>query len=95
MGDKAIRGNKLTRRSLDPSAGRKKPIETFEQEVNASPLEALGIRVSGGIEGKPHSTTKGRKMAGARELTRSWYGRGKKYTDFKKKQKEQKKGVSV
>ena len=41
-------------------------------------LEALGIMASGGIEGKPHSTKEGRRAAGARELTRFFYGRKKK-----------------
>ena len=57
--------------------GRMKRIKSFEQEVNAGPTESLGIYASGGYQGKPHSTKKGRIKAGQRELTRFFYGRKK------------------
>ena len=58
--------------------GRMKRIKSFEQEVNAGPTESLGVYASGGYQGKPHSTKKGRIRAGQRELTRFFYGRRKK-----------------
>ena len=64
--------NKPTGRSAGPRAPRKKPIMTFEEEVNASPNEALGIYVSGGMKGKPHSTKEGRLSAGKNFLNRAW-----------------------
>tara|TARA_R110000824_G_C14834612_1_gene638289 strand:+ start:317 stop:580 length:264 start_codon:yes stop_codon:yes gene_type:complete len=82
--DKALRGNRLTkqRKTKGPSHSMtRQPPEEIDS------LEALGIMSSGGIEGKPHSTKEGRRYAGARHLTRFWYGRGKDYTDFKKKKK--------
>jgi len=85
MSDKALKGNKLTRRYAGPSATRKKPIETFEEEVNASPNEALGIYASGGYKAKPHSTKEGRLSAAANFLNRAW---GQKYYNKKKKKKE-------
>jgi hypothetical protein len=57
--------------------GKMKRIKSFEQEVNAGPTESLGIYASGGYQGKPHSTKKGRIKAGQRELTRFFYGRKK------------------
>ena len=53
-------------------------IKTFEEEVNASDIESLGVSASGGYQGKPHSTKRGREMAGRRELDRFFYGRKKK-----------------
>ena len=44
-------------------------------------LERLGISASGGIEGKPHSTWRGRMSAGKNLLNRFW---GQKYTKKKK-----------
>ena len=61
-----------------PLGGTGKRIKTYEEEVNAGPTESLGIYASGGHEGKPHSTKKGRIRAGQRELTRFFYGRRKK-----------------
>ena len=58
--------------------GRMKRIKSFEQEVNAGPTESLGVYASGGYQGKPHSTKKGRIRAGQRELTKFFYGRRKK-----------------
>ena len=82
--DRALRGNRLTKK---PKVGKPIPSMTRRPREKIDSLEALGIMASGGIEGKPHSTKEGRRYAGARELTRQWYGRGKDYTDFKKKKK--------
>ena len=80
--DRALRGNRLTMGQPSPRTEkkpkRKKSIMTFEEEVNASPNEALGIYVSGGIKGKPHSTKEGRIASGKRKVTRFFYGRKKK-----------------
>ena len=46
-----------------PLGGTGKRIKTYEEEVNAGPTESLGIYASGGHEGKPHSTKKGRIRA--------------------------------
>ena len=89
MGDKALRGNRLTKQRRMGQAGPDiAPIMNFEQEVNASPTEALGIHVSGGYQGKPHSTKKGRLSAAANFLNRAW---NQKHYSKKKK----KKGVPV
>ena len=56
-------------------------IKTFEEEVNASDIESLGVSASGGYQGKPHSTKEGRLSAAANFLNRFW---GQKY-DKKKK----------
>ena len=65
MVDQAKRGNRLTRRP-------------HPKDIRDDALESVGIISSGGIKGKPHSTKKGRKAAGARTLSRFFYGRGKK-----------------
>jgi hypothetical protein len=79
-----------------PDAGKKqKPgrlqkrgrrIKSFGEEVNAGPTESLGVYLSGGYEGKPHSTKKGRLSAAANFFNRAW---GQKQTNKKKK------GISV
>ena len=97
--DRALRGNRLTKKPktgqpspgmgrAGPKASRKAPITSFAEEVNASPTEALGIHVSGGYQGKPHSTKRGRLSAAANFLNRAW---GQKHYSKKKK----KKGVEV
>ena len=79
--DRALRGNRLTKKpkrgqpSPDPSMTRQPP--KSEQEKRDDSYVALGKAVTG-IEGKPHSTREGQKYAGARYLTRMWWGRGKK-----------------
>ena len=74
MGDKALRGNRLTQqRRMEQSAPRNKKTQEERDEDYA----ALGRAVTG-IEGKPHSNIEGQKYAGARFLTRKWWGRGKK-----------------
>ena len=79
--DRALRGNRLTKKPkgrAGPRASRKAPITSFAEEVNADPTEMLGVHVSGGYQGKPHSTKEGRRAAGARKLTRFFHGRKKK-----------------
>ena len=87
--DRALRGRGLLGRGKQIQAKRKSA-----QEERDDSYAALGRAVTG-IEGKPHSNIEGQKYAGARHLTRMWYGRGKDYTEFKKKQKEKKKGTPV
>ena len=65
---------------------RGRRIKSFGEEVNAGPTESLGVYLSGGYEGKPHSTKKGRLSAAANFFNRAW---GQKQTNKKKK------GVSV
>ena len=98
--DRALRGRGLlgvgkAKRPRDPgrSSPTRQPPKKTQEERNED-YARLGRTVTG-IEGNPHSTQEGQKYAGARYLTRMWYGRGKKYTDFKKQQKEKKKGTPV
>ena len=89
MADKALRGNRLTRRQAGPrSAGRRQPKmegppHIVEGKRKWDALEALGIYHSGGIEGKPHSTWRGRMSAGKNFLNRAW---GQKHYNKKKKE---------
>ena len=69
MADKALRGNKLT---AQRRMGRSAP----KEEMTGN--EALGVTVTGGWKGKPHSTKEGRIASGKRAVTRFFYGRGKK-----------------
>jgi hypothetical protein len=67
-----------SRERAGPQApGTRRRIKSFEEEVNAGPTESLGVYASGGYEGKPHSTKKGRIRAGQRELHRFFYGKKK------------------
>ena len=85
--DRALRGNRLTKQRRMTQAG---PESTGKRDTRSdsddawheslSPNEALGIYVSGGMKGKPHSTTEGRKAAGGRHLKRFW-------SQFEKKKK--------
>ena len=68
MGDISIKGRGLI--------GRQPPKKS-KQEQREDAYVSLGKTVTG-IEGKPHSTREGQKYAGARYLTRMWWGRGKK-----------------
>ena len=73
MGDKSIRG-----RGLLGGVRREAPKKTKKtQEERDEDYARLGRSVTG-IEGKPHSTQEGQKYAGARFLTRKWWGRKKK-----------------
>ena len=69
-----------------PGQKRGRRIKSFGEEVNAGPTESLGVYLSGGYEGKPHSTKKGRLSAAANFFNRAW---GQKQTNKKKK------GISV
>ena len=85
--DRALRGNRLTkqpkRQQPSPRMGQagpdmtRQPPKKSEQEQRDESYAALGRAVTG-IEGKPHSTKEGQKYAGARFLTRKWWGRYKK-----------------
>jgi len=96
MSDKALKGNKLTRPRAGPSMSRrpkpkmKGPPHILKGKEQWDALERLGIYESGGIEGKPHSTWRGRMEAGRNFLNRAW---GQKYD--KKKKKKEKEGIEV
>ena len=90
--DRALRGRGLlgAGKAKRPGAPRdpgarepRRPPKKTQEERNED-YARLGRTVTG-IEGTPHSTQEGQKYAGARYLTRMWYGRGKK----------KKKGVEV
>jgi hypothetical protein len=70
MPDKALRGRGL----LGVGKANKRKSKQEEREDSYA---ALGRAVTG-IEGKPHSTREGQMYAGARYLTRKWWGRDKK-----------------
>ena len=96
--DKALRGNRLTKRPKtkgpSPRTGQvglksmgKRDTRSDSDDAwrkSLSSGEILGLSVSGGIKGKPHSTKEGRIAAGVNYLNRFW---GQKY--------EKKKGVKV
>jgi len=79
--DRALRGNRLTKK---PKMGKPSPSMTRRPREERDSLEDLGTYVSGGIEGKPHSTKEGRRAAAVNFLNRAW---GQKY--------DKKKGVKV
>ena len=91
MSDKALKGNKLTRPRAGPSMSSrpkpkmKGPPHIVKGKERWDALERLGTHESGGIEGKPHSTWRGRMEAGRNFLNRAW---GQKYYNKKKKKKE-------
>ena len=79
MADKALRGNKLTKQrrmaQAGPKSGSKRDTRSDSDDAwreSLSPGEVLGLSVSGGIKGKPHSTKEGREAAGAHHLKRFW-----------------------
>ena len=81
--DRALRGNRLTKQRVSPEKGRQRDTRRDSDDAwheSLSSTEALGIYVSGGMKGKPHSTTEGRKAAGGRHLKRFW-------SQFEKKKK--------
>ena len=88
MSDKALKGNKLTRPHAGPGMSRrpkpkmKGPPHIVKGKEKWDRLEAMGTYQSGGIEGKPHSTWKGRMEAGRNFLNRAW---GQKHYNKKKK----------
>ena len=71
MGDKSMRGRGLLRVG---KAMRREAPKVEEMTAN----EKLGVMVTGGWRGKPHSTKEGREASGKRKITRFFYGRGKK-----------------
>ena len=75
MDDKALRGNRLTKK---PKRGKLNPGMTRRPPEKRDPLEDLGLMATGGWKGKPHSTKEGRIASGERKLTRFFYGRKKK-----------------
>ena len=81
--DKALRGRGLlgVGKAKKPKMGQPNPSMTRRPREERDSLEDLGTYVSGGIEGKPHSTKEGRRAAGANFLNRAW---GQKYTKKKK-----------
>ena len=73
--DRALRGNRLTKK---PKVGKPKRMAPKRPREEWDSLEGLGTFVSGGIEGKPHSTKEGRIASGKRKVTRFFHGRKKK-----------------
>jgi len=94
--DRALRGNRLTKKpktqgpspsmTRDPSRSKRDTRSDSDDawRKSLSSGEILGLSVSGGIRGKPHSTKEGRRAAGVNYLNRFW---GQKY--------KKKKGVPV
>ena len=87
--DRALRGNRLTKKPKTqgprPQSMSKRDTRSDSDDAwreSLSPGEVLGLSVSGGIKGKPHSTKEGRIAAGVNYLNRFW---GQKYTKKKKK----------
>ena len=80
--DRALRGNRLTKqRRMGPTGQRRMGRSAPKAEMTRD--EALGVFVTGGLKGKPHSTKEGREASGQRHLKRF-------FSQFKKK-----KGTSV
>ena len=80
--DRALRGRGLLGslprgKAKRPGIMSRRPPRKSKQEQRDEDYAALGRAVTG-IEGKPHSNIEGQKYAGARYLTRMWWGRGKK-----------------
>ena len=67
--DRALRGNRLTKQRRMGQASR-------EEEMTGN--ELLGVYVTGGWKGKPHSTKEGRIASGKRHI-------GRFFSQFKKK----------
>ena len=92
--DRALRGRGLLGvgkakqpKTKGPSPTRKPDTRSDSDDAwrkSLSSGEILGLSVSGGIKGKPHSTKEGRIAAGVNFLNRAW---GQKY--------EKKKGTPV
>jgi len=76
MGDASIKGRGLlgVGKAKRPGA-RQRDTRSDSDDAwhkSLSPNEALGIYVSGGMKGKPHSTKEGRLSAGKNFLNRAW-----------------------
>ena len=83
--DRALRGNRLTKqpKTKGPSSSmtrrpREEDTLILEKVEGMTPTEALGVTVTGGWKGKPHSTKEGRIASGKRKVTRFFHGRKKK-----------------
>ena len=83
--DRALRGNRLTKKpktqGARPQSMSKRDTRSDSDDAWRKSLgsgEILGLSVSGGIKGKPHSTKEGRIASGERKITRFFYGRDKK-----------------
>ena len=75
--DRALRGNRLTKqRRMGPTGQRRMGRSAPKEEMTRD--EALGVFVTGGLKGKPHSTKEGRIASGKRKITRFFHGRKKK-----------------
>jgi hypothetical protein len=91
--DRALRGKGLLGgKAKRPGARQPKPKikgppHIVKGKEKWDRLEAMGTYQSGGIEGKPHSTWKGRMEAGKNWYNRAW---GQKYYS-----KPKKKGIPV
>ena len=96
MGDRSLRGRGKVLYGSSPTGPTKRragpgprqtrpkmkgPPHIVKGKEDWDALERLGISASGGIEGKPHSTWRGRMSAGKNLLNRFW---GQKYTKKKK-----------
>ena len=75
MGDKALRGRGLlgVGKAKQPGIMSRQP-----PKEEMDPTESLGVYVTGGWKGKPHSTKEGRIASGKRHV-------GRFFSQFKKK----------
>ena len=78
--DRALRGRGLlgVGKAKRPKTKGPSPSMTRRPREERDSLEDLGTYVSGGIEGKPHSTKEGRIASGKRHI-------GRFFSQFKKK----------
>jgi hypothetical protein len=74
--DRALRGNRLTKQRRMAEQRRMGRAAGPREEMTRD--EALGVFVTGGLKGKPHSTKEGREASGQRHLKRF-------FSQFKKK----------
>ena len=78
--DRALRGRGLLGAGkakrpgarTQPKPKMKGPPHIVKGKEQWDRLESLGTHISGGIEGKPHSTWRGRMSAGRYFLNRAW-----------------------
>ena len=79
--DRALRGRGLLGVGKAKRPKTKGPSPSMTRQPRKEEMtgdELLGVYATGGWKGKPHSTKEGQKYAGARFLTRKWWGRDKK-----------------
>ena len=67
MGDISRKGRSPLLKGMIGRMGRSTP-KNILQEM--TPNEALGVMVTGGLKGKPHSTKEGREASGKRHVAR-------------------------